>query len=87
MQEKPYFCPNCRSNRVNFKVIHRRAQDVKKDAFEGNVLNMSEEQPYVDLQGDTEVQCQSCHYTAYENMFIKAAEREPRHRQEVRGRE
>jgi len=86
VQEKPYFCPKCRSNRVKFKLINRLSQDVRKDAFDGDVVSMSEEQPFITIQGDTEVQCLNCNFTAYEMMFIKAAEREPRFRTETMGR-
>lgn len=80
MQEKPYFCPQCRGNRTKFRVIQRISQEIKKDAFDGDVVSMGQEEPYETVQGDTEVECLVCHYVGYETMFVKAAEREPRHR-------
>ncbi|OEG00007.1 hypothetical protein BHF71_06970 [Vulcanibacillus modesticaldus] len=83
MEVKPYFCPNCRGNRTKFRIIQRKAKDVQKDAFNGEIVSMGTEIPFVSEQGDTEVECLVCHYVGYEMMFIKAAEREPRVRTEV----
>ena len=80
MQDKPYFCPNCRANRVRFKTIRREAQVIQKDAFDGNILSQGDPETFSTIQGDTEVQCLSCNFVGYENMFIKMAEREPRYR-------
>ncbi|WNR46630.1 hypothetical protein [Paenibacillus roseipurpureus] len=38
MQEKPYFCPNCRSNRIKFNVITSYAQSFMKDAHSGHFM-------------------------------------------------
>ncbi len=86
MEEKPYFCPRCRSNRTKFRVINRVSNQIQKDAFDGSVVSMDQEEPYISDQGEKEVECLVCHYVAYEMMFIKSAEREPRFRTEVRGR-
>lgn len=86
MQEVPYFCPKCRANRIKFKIIQRVSQPVVKDAFDGDIVSMGQEEPDITIQGDTEVECMNCHFRGYEMMFIKAAEREPRHRTEVKGR-
>lgn len=86
MQDAPYYCPRCRSNRVKFRIINRVAKEVQKDAFNGEILSMGIEEPFETIQGDTEVECSVCNFRGYEMMFIKAAEREPRFRTEVRGR-
>lgn len=86
MQESPYYCPRCKSNRVKFKIINRVSKDVQKDAFNGEILSMGTEEPFETIQGDTEVECGVCNFRGYEMMFIKAAEREPRFKTEVRGR-
>jgi len=80
MQEKPYFCPNCRGNRTKFRLITRNAQHIQKDAFDGSVKEMGNLDSFITEQGDTEVECLACNYIGYEMMFIKAAEREPRQR-------
>ena len=43
MQDVPYFCPNCRSNRVKFSFIRQVSQDVMKDAISGEITEQSEE--------------------------------------------
>lgn len=86
MQEAPYFCPKCHSNRIKFRIIHRTAQDVQKDAFNGEIVSMGDEVTYSTTQGDTEVECLVCNFRGYEMMFIKAAEHDPRQKTDVRGR-
>lgn len=86
MEEKPYFCPKCRANRTKFRIIRRVVHQVKKDAFDGNIVTMGPEELFVTLQGEREVECQVCSFIGYEMMFIKAAEHEPRYKSEVRGR-
>lgn len=86
MEEKAYFCPHCKANRTRFKVIRRESQRIQKDAFNGEIISMNQEEPYVTDQGELEVECLSCDFTGYEMMFVKAAEREPRIKTEVQGR-
>jgi len=86
MLDLPYFCPHCKSNRIKFHVINRVSYQIKKDAFDGEVVFMGEPEPFETIQGDTEVECMNCNFRGYEMMFVKAAEREPRIRTEVRGR-
>lgn len=76
MQDKPYFCPNCRSNRVKFSVINSYSQRFVKDAITGTVNEMSE--PTALEQGEPNIQCLVCNFTGNELRFIKQAEREPR---------
>lgn len=76
MQNKPYFCPNCRSNRVKFNVISSTYQRFMKDAVSGEVMSIEEPQ-LVDEQEAT-IQCLVCNFTGNEMRFIKQAEREPR---------
>lgn len=76
MENKPYFCPNCRSNRAKFSVITRYTQSFIKDAVTGEVTEMAEEAP---LQPEElEIQCLVCHFSGNEMRFVKQAEREPR---------
>ncbi|WP_248926389.1 hypothetical protein [Paenibacillus hamazuiensis] len=76
MQQKPYFCPNCRSNRVKFSVISNYSQRFLKDAITGEVQEMSEPAPIE--QAEPEIQCLVCSFVGNELRFIKQAEREPR---------
>lgn len=76
MQDKPYFCPNCRSNRIKFSVISNVSQRFLKDALTGSIVEFSEP-----LQLETQeptIQCLVCSFTGNELRFIKQAEREPR---------
>jgi DNA-directed RNA polymerase subunit RPC12/RpoP len=76
MQEKPYFCPNCRSNRVKFSVITRSAQSFMKDAISGEVTSNTEAEEFE--QSEPDIQCNVCSFVGNEMRFIKQAEREPR---------
>lgn len=75
MQDVPYFCPNCRSNRVKFSFIRQVSQDVMKDAISGEITEQSEEGL---LDEPVQVRCRVCQFTGDEMRFIKQAEREPR---------
>lgn len=76
MQEKPYFCPNCRSNRVKFSLITSQSLPFKKDAISGSIMEQSE--PNVMEEAEPTIQCNVCGFTGNELRFIKQAEREPR---------
>ncbi|AEI44356.1 hypothetical protein [Paenibacillus mucilaginosus] len=76
MQEKPYFCPNCRSNRVKFSVISSISQPFLKDAVTGVLTEVGEQEPLTDTEPT--IQCLVCSFSANELRFIKQAEREPR---------
>jgi hypothetical protein len=76
MQEKPYFCPNCRSNRVKFSIINSFSQKIVKDALTGVVSEVSEPAPIE--TGEPNIQCQVCGFMGNELRFVKQAEREPR---------
>jgi hypothetical protein len=76
MQDKPYFCPNCRSNRVKFSVISSYSRRFMKDAMSGAIQEMSE--PDEIAESEPTIQCQVCSFTGNELRFIKQAEREPR---------
>jgi rubredoxin len=76
MQTKPYFCPNCRSNRVKFSVLSSAVQSMMKDAITGEITTMSEQQEVE--QPDPNIQCNVCGFVGNELRFIKQAEREPR---------
>ncbi|MCS7461911.1 hypothetical protein N0M98_17375 [Paenibacillus doosanensis] len=76
MQEKPYFCPNCRSNRVKFSVISSVSQRFMKDAISGSIQEVNEPQQIQD--SEPMIQCNVCNFAGNELRFIKQAEREPR---------
>ncbi len=76
MQEKPYFCPNCRSNRIKFSVITSYAQSFLKDALSGNITEFKD--PDAIPEPEPTIQCLVCSFTGNELRFIKQAEREPR---------
>jgi hypothetical protein len=76
MQEKPYFCPNCRSNRIKFSIIQSYSQRVLKDALTGMVQQVAEPEQIV--AEEPTIQCQVCQFTGNELRFIKQAERQPR---------
>ncbi|WP_284639009.1 hypothetical protein [Paenibacillus silviterrae] len=76
MQEKPYFCPNCRSNRVKFSMISSFSRRFLKDAVTGAVQEVGE--PDELPEAEPTIQCQVCSFTGNELRFIKQAEREPR---------
>lgn len=76
IQDKPYFCPNCRSNRVKFNVVTAYAQPLLKDALSGAVSITEEPTPV--MEQEPNIQCRVCGFTGNELRFIKQAEREPR---------
>ncbi|OAS15022.1 hypothetical protein [Paenibacillus oryzisoli] len=76
MQEKPYFCPNCRSNRVKFNVITSYSQSFLKDALSGSITEFHD--PGVIPEPEPTIQCLICNFSGNEMRFIKQAEREPR---------
>lgn len=76
MEEKPYFCPNCRSNRVKFSVITSYSQAFVKDALSGSIKEFREPSPI--QEAEPMIQCQVCSFVGNELRFIKQADREPR---------
>ncbi len=76
MQVKPYFCPNCRSNRVKFSLLSSARQQIMKDAISGEVTDQYETEQ-VD-QDEPDIQCNVCGFVGNEMRFVKQAEREPR---------
>ncbi len=76
MQNKPYFCPNCRSNRVKFSLITSTSLEFRKDAQTGEITAQSD--PYMIEQPEPLIQCLVCQLTTNEMRYIKQAEREPR---------
>ncbi|GFR37748.1 hypothetical protein PRECH8_10440 [Insulibacter thermoxylanivorax] len=76
MENKPYYCPNCRSNRVKFNIISSTCQRMIKDAITGEVLAL--EEPEALPQEEATIQCLVCQFMGNEMRFIKQAEREPR---------
>jgi hypothetical protein len=76
METKPYFCPNCRSNRVKFSLIASTSQHFMKDAVTGEIVQIAEPVPI--QQSEPNIQCMVCHFVGNEMRFVKQAEREPR---------
>jgi hypothetical protein len=76
MEDKPYFCPNCRSNRVKFSVITSYSQAFWKDALSGTIKEFKEPDPI--QEAEPMIQCLVCNFAGNELRFIKQAEREPR---------
>ncbi|MEI7027348.1 hypothetical protein [Paenibacillus sp. y28] len=76
METKPYYCPNCRSNRTKFRVVASYAQPFMKDAITGQITQMADAE-FID-PGEAQISCQVCGFTGNELRFIKQAEREPR---------
>ncbi|MEF3304800.1 hypothetical protein [Paenibacillus sp. GYB003] len=76
MQDKPYFCPNCRSNRTKFRVLSTASQSFMKEAVSGAVTEMSE--PVMVDEAEPTIGCQVCGFIGNEMRFVKQAEREPR---------
>ncbi|WP_058303915.1 hypothetical protein [Gorillibacterium timonense] len=76
MEDKPYFCPNCRSNRYKFSRITTFSTPFRKDAITGVLLEKDE--PVIVPDVEDIIQCQVCQFTGNEMRFIKQAEREPR---------
>jgi hypothetical protein len=76
MQQKPYFCPNCRSNRVKFSLISSYSQRFLKDAVTGELQEMGDPVPME--EAEPKIECLVCHFVGNELRFIKQAEREPR---------
>lgn len=76
MENKPYFCPNCRSNRVKFRQITKYSQSFIKDAINGEIVESGE--AVLVAQEEPEIECMVCNVSGNEMRFIKQAEREPR---------
>lgn len=76
MEEKPYFCPNCRSNRVKFSVITSYSQAFVKDALTGSIKEYRDPSPIE--EPEPTIQCQVCSFIGNEMRFIKQADRNPR---------
>jgi len=76
VQEKPYFCPNCRSNRTKFRLLTTMSQHFRKDPITGAVTEMREPVPVE--QNEPTVGCEVCGFVGNELRFVKQAEREPR---------
>lgn len=76
MNEQPYFCPNCRSNRVKFNLITTHSQAFMKDPRNGTITEMANDEFLPNM--DPDIQCRVCFFIGNELRFIKLAETEPR---------
>ena len=80
---QPYFCPNCKTNRTRFNFIDQVPRSVKIDPASGEFIHQYEgtitdpfHSPY---QGPIyKVQCATCGIISEEEVFIKAAQNNPR---------
>lgn len=82
---QPYFCPNCKTNRTRFNLIQQVSHSVKMDPATGEVMQAYDEQipdpfhaPY--RGPDYKVQCATCSLISEEEVFVKAAQNNPRGR-------
>ncbi|MDP5273425.1 hypothetical protein [Chengkuizengella axinellae] len=76
MEAKPYFCPNCRANRIKFNLITSTSLQMLKDAYNGQVVEQAD--PMMIAESEPMIQCRVCNYSGNEMRFIRQAEREPR---------
>lgn len=76
MQQKPYFCPQCRSNRTKFRMLTTTYQSFVKDAVTGSTENMTG--PITVQESEPTIGCLVCGFTSNEMRFVRQAEREPR---------
>jgi hypothetical protein len=76
MNNEPYYCPNCRSNRVKFSLITMHSQKFMKDAINGSITEIADEE--IMPSNEPDIQCRVCSFTGNEMRFIKQAGREPR---------
>jgi len=76
VQNKPYFCPNCRSNRIKFREVTKYSRWFLKDAITGEIVEQREPEPVA--EPEPTIECMVCHFTGNEMRFIKQAEKEPR---------
>ncbi len=76
--DRPYYCPQCRSNRMSFRLFYRLVQPVRKDPYTGAVIEAAPgPRPAVPEEAGLEVQCPVCNFRAPESIFVAAAAREP----------
>jgi hypothetical protein len=76
MLSKPYFCPNCKSNRFKFSRMLTLEQPFFKDAVTGELLETHESQPV--LEEEPTIKCMVCQFAGNEMRFVKQAENNPR---------
>lgn len=76
MDNKPYFCPNCRSNRVKFNLLKRTKSSFMKDALNGEISQI--EDPVLIEDPEPFIECRVCGFEGNEQRFVRQAEREPR---------
>lgn len=76
MEVKPYYCPNCRSNRAKFSLIEQTRRQMLKDAMTGDIIEIDE--PVTIEEPEPTIECKVCGFQGNELRFIRQAERDPR---------
>jgi hypothetical protein len=76
MDARPYFCPDCRSNRVKFSRLTTISESFIKDAATGAIMEQQDAMPVP--EAEPTIRCNVCNFTGNEMRFIKQAERDPR---------
>ena len=75
---RPYLCPICKSNRREFELVYKLAQEIQKDPETGETLFRSDELTTLtkdDGRPDIDVKCRQCGYIGAETAFSRAARR------------
>lgn len=75
MLNKPYFCPNCRSNRIKFSLIEQTRRRFLKEAMTGDITEI--EDPEVIVEPEPTIECRVCGFAGNEMRFVRQAERNP----------
>lgn len=75
---RPYLCPVCRANRVEFELVYKLAQEIRKDPDTGRTVYRADELAVLtkeDGRPDLDVKCRQCGYVGAESTFSRAASR------------
>jgi len=76
---KPYHCPNCKTNKTRFNIIEQKSKIVKLDSQTGEILSehtLETIEPFhmVYRGPDYKVQCGVCGLIEEEKMFVNYAQ-------------
>lgn len=77
MEDVPYLCPACQSNRTRFSLIYHYTHEVHKDPRTGAITYAADEIEPLRRAGrpQVDVRCGICNFQGYEGVFVKAAQR------------